>query len=76
MLPQEVIRAKRDGRALSSGEVKDFITGLTNGSVSEGQVAAFAMCYPTFGTIQYPVIPIFYCSCFHIACIAAGIWLG
>jgi thymidine phosphorylase len=43
MLPQEVIRAKRDGRALASGEVKDFITGLTNGSVSEGQVAAFAM---------------------------------
>lgn len=43
MLPQEVIRAKRDGKALSSVEVKDFIEGLTNGSVSEGQVAAFAM---------------------------------
>ncbi len=43
MLPQEVIRAKRDGRTLSADEVKDFITGLTNGSVSEGQVAAFAM---------------------------------
>jgi thymidine phosphorylase len=43
VLPQEVIRAKRDGRALTSVEVKDFITGLTNGSVSEGQVAAFAM---------------------------------
>ena len=43
MLPQEVIRAKRDGHALSSVQVQDFITGLTNGSVSEGQVAAFAM---------------------------------
>ncbi len=43
MLPQEVIRAKRDGRALTSAEVKDFISGLTNGIVSEGQVAAFAM---------------------------------
>jgi thymidine phosphorylase len=43
MLPQEVIRAKRDGRALSSSEVNEFIAGLTNGSVSEGQVAAFAM---------------------------------
>ena len=43
MLPQEVIRAKRDGKALSSTEVKEFIEGLTNGSVSEGQVAAFAM---------------------------------
>ncbi len=43
MLPQEVIRAKRDGRALTTAEVQDFISGLTNGAVSEGQVAAFAM---------------------------------
>ena len=43
MLPQEVIRAKRDGRALTKTEVSEFISGLTNGSVSEGQVAAFAM---------------------------------
>ena len=43
MLPQEVIRRKRDGAALSTSEVKDFIDGLTKGSVSEGQVAAFAM---------------------------------
>jgi thymidine phosphorylase len=43
VLPQEVIRTKRDGRALTSAEVKDFISGLTNGTVSEGQVAAFAM---------------------------------
>ena len=43
MLPQEVIRAKRDGAALSRDEVRDFISGLTSGAVSEGQVAAFAM---------------------------------
>jgi thymidine phosphorylase len=43
MLPQEVIRRKRDGAALSREEVQDFIAGLTSGSVSEGQVAAFAM---------------------------------
>jgi thymidine phosphorylase len=43
MLPQEVIRRKRDGAALTREEVKDFIEGLTSGSVSEGQVAAFAM---------------------------------
>jgi thymidine phosphorylase len=43
MLPQEVIRRKRDGAALSTDQVKDFITGLTSGDVSEGQVAAFAM---------------------------------
>ena len=43
MLPQEVIRRKRDGAALSTDQVKDFIAGLTSGDVSEGQVAAFAM---------------------------------
>lgn len=43
MLPQEVIRRKRDGGALSQSEVQEFISGLTAGSVSEGQVAAFAM---------------------------------
>jgi thymidine phosphorylase len=43
VLPQEVIRRKRDGAALSTAEVKEFIDGLTRGSVSEGQVAAFAM---------------------------------
>jgi thymidine phosphorylase len=43
MLPQEVIRRKRDGAALATKEVQDFISGLTNGTVSEGQVAAFAM---------------------------------
>ena len=43
MLPQEVIRRKRDGSALAREEVRDFISGLTEGSVSEGQVAAFAM---------------------------------
>ena len=43
MLPQEVIRRKRDGSTLKRGEVQDFIRGLTNGTVSEGQVAAFAM---------------------------------
>jgi thymidine phosphorylase len=43
MLPQEVIRRKRDGAALSTEQVQDFIAGLTSGAVSEGQVAAFAM---------------------------------
>ena len=42
-LPQEIIRAKRDGRALSEAEIAEFIAGLTSGDVSEGQAAAFAM---------------------------------
>ena len=43
MLPQEIIRAKRDGRALTPEEIEAFIAGLTSGAVSEGQAAAFAM---------------------------------
>jgi thymidine phosphorylase len=42
-LPQEIIRAKRDGRALNDAEIAEFIAGLTSGDVSEGQAAAFAM---------------------------------
>jgi thymidine phosphorylase len=43
ILPQEIIRSKRDGQALSAGEISDFIAGLTSGAVTEGQAAAFAM---------------------------------
>ena len=42
-LPQEIIRAKRDGRTLSEDEIGAFIAGLTSGDVTEGQAAAFAM---------------------------------
>ena len=43
MLPQEVIRRKRDGEALGRDEIAFMVEGLTSGAVSEGQVAAFAM---------------------------------
>ncbi len=43
MLAQEIIRRKRDGGTLTAVEVKFFVDGLTDGSVSEGQVAALAM---------------------------------
>lgn len=43
MLPQEIIRKKRDGQKLSPAEIKEFITGVTAKTVSEGQVAAFCM---------------------------------
>jgi thymidine phosphorylase len=42
-LPQEIIRKKRDGGALSGEEIALLMGGLTDGSVSEGQAAAFAM---------------------------------
>jgi thymidine phosphorylase len=43
MLPQEIIRKKRDGHELSMEEISFLIGGLAHGSVSEGQAAAFAM---------------------------------
>ena len=43
MLPQEIIRIKRDGKKLVAQDIKDFISGIASESVSEGQVAAFAM---------------------------------
>ncbi len=43
MLPQEIIRKKRDGGLLSAAEIGFMVKGLTDGTVTEGQVAAFAM---------------------------------
>ena len=43
MLPQEIVRRKRDGGTLSGDEIAAFVAGLTSGSFSEGQVAALAM---------------------------------
>jgi thymidine phosphorylase len=42
-LPQETIRTKRDGGILEADEIAAFIQGLTEGAVTEGQAAAFAM---------------------------------
>ncbi|WP_353643579.1 thymidine phosphorylase [Mesorhizobium sp. WSM2239] len=43
MLPQEIIRRKRDDQPLTSEEIAGFIAGVTSGTVSEGQAAALAM---------------------------------
>ncbi|MEH6690761.1 MAG: thymidine phosphorylase [Pseudorhizobium pelagicum] len=43
MIPQEIIRRKRDGQTLFGEEIAAFIDGLTRGDVTEGQAAAFAM---------------------------------
>lgn len=41
--PQEIIRKKRDGEILSDEEIQFFIQGVADNSISEGQIAAFAM---------------------------------
>jgi thymidine phosphorylase len=43
MLPQEIIATKRDGGRLSPAEIGFMVSGLTDGSITEGQIAAFAM---------------------------------
>ena len=43
MLPQETVRAKRDGKELTPEQIAEFVAGLTSGAVTEGQAAAFAM---------------------------------
>jgi thymidine phosphorylase len=42
-LPQEIIRRKRDGAALTEAEIEAFVAGIADGSLGDGQLAAFAM---------------------------------
>ena len=43
MIPQEIIRAKRDKKKLSSEEIKIFVDGITSGEFSDSQIAAMSM---------------------------------
>jgi thymidine phosphorylase len=43
VLPQETIQRKRNGETLTGDEIARFVEGFTAGTISEGQVAAFAM---------------------------------
>lgn len=43
MLVQDIIRRKRDGQPMTAAEIEFFVRGLTDGSISEGQVSALAM---------------------------------
>ena len=43
MIPQEIIRKKRDNKTLTEGEIKSFVLGLTNGSFSDSQIASMSM---------------------------------
>jgi thymidine phosphorylase len=42
-LPQELIRAKRDGQALSPEAIGELVAGIADGSLSDAQVGALAM---------------------------------
>ena len=43
MIPQELIRRKRDGERLADEEIAFLVGGIADGGLSDGQVAAFAM---------------------------------
>jgi len=43
VLPQELIRKKRDGHALNDDEIHLVVEGITRGTFTESQVSAFAM---------------------------------
>lgn len=43
MLPQEFIRLKRDGQVLPNEAIDAFVAGITDGSVTDAHIAAFAM---------------------------------
>lgn len=43
MITQEIIRNKRDGKALSAEEIRAFVKGIPSGEVTEAQIAALAM---------------------------------
>jgi len=43
MIPQEIIRKKRDKKVLLKEEISLFVKGLTDGSFSDSQVAAMSM---------------------------------
>ena len=63
MLPQEIIRRKRDGETLADDEIEFLITGLTLGDVTASQAAAFAMarsrsgsCTPASRASTMPIV--------------------
>ena len=43
MLPQEIIRKKRNKQILTSEEIKEFISGITDGTIMDSQTAAMTM---------------------------------
>ncbi|KOO59407.1 thymidine phosphorylase [Rheinheimera sp. KL1] len=43
LLPQEIIKQKRNGGSLTEAAIQQFVRGLTDQSFSEGQTAALAM---------------------------------
>ena len=52
LLIPEIIRRKRDGHALTTAEIQRFVSGVTEGEVTDAQIAAFSMA-SIFQDINY-----------------------
>ena len=50
LLPQELIRLKRDGQPLPAEEIKAFVQGIADDRISDAQIGAFTM-------LQYAFVP-------------------
>ena len=54
MLPQEIIRKKRNRQALTAAEIAFFIRGVTDGTIVDAQTAALTMAVFLNGMKQPP----------------------
>lgn len=43
MLPQDIIRKKRDGQILTKREIEEFVQGIDDWSIADGQISALLM---------------------------------
>jgi thymidine phosphorylase len=43
LLPEELIKAKREGQGLSGDAIRDFVDGIARGQVCDAQIGAFTM---------------------------------
>jgi len=53
LLPQEIIRAKRDNQVLDEQAIRCFVAGLVDGSFSDSQVGAMAMAIFQNGLLEH-----------------------
>lgn len=56
MIPQSIIRKKRDGAEITRDEIRSFIKGTIDGSVSEGQIGAFIMAVYLNGMSTFELV--------------------
>tara|TARA_B100000029_G_C17503855_1_gene933716 strand:+ start:4 stop:1317 length:1314 start_codon:yes stop_codon:yes gene_type:complete len=56
MIPQEIIRKKRDKQPLSKEEISIFVKGLTDGSFSDSQIAAMSMAIFSNGMVAEEIV--------------------